>query len=70
MIYPHHQKKVVAASPTPAKKQITIFLHQLLDNRLRLENEITDLKSKATETLKKTKNYTTTFSHSRKTKRT
>ena len=32
MIYPHHQKKVVAASHAPAKKQITIFLHQLIDN--------------------------------------
>ena len=33
-------------------------MHQLLDNRLRLENEITDLKSKATETLKKKQNAT------------
>ena len=56
MIYPHHQKKVIAASPAPEKKQITIFLHQLIDNRRRLENEITVLRFKATATLKKNKN--------------
>ncbi|MGC6366697.1 MAG: hypothetical protein ACON35_01705 [Candidatus Marinamargulisbacteria bacterium] len=56
MIYPHHQKKVVAASHAPAKKQITIFLHQLIDNRRRLENEITVFRSKATATLEKNKN--------------